>query len=79
MLDLYGSFPVIKQMRERRCCFNILPRLSLRLVHTPAPNSTGMFFTFGCGSKPMVPFGVGAPPILVYFSGDWDVHRGTGL
>ena len=19
-------------------------------------------------------FGVGAPPILVYFSGDWDVH-----
>ena len=25
-------------------------------------------------------FGVGAPPILVYFSGDWDVHWGlTGL
>ena len=25
-------------------------------------------------------FGVGAPPILVYFSGDWDVHCGlTGL
>ena len=24
--------------------------------------------------------GVGAPPILVYFSGDWDVHSGlTGL
>ena len=22
-------------------------------------------------------FGVGAPPILVYFSGDWDVHWGT--
>ena len=21
-------------------------------------------------------FGVGAPPILVYFSGDWDVHWG---
>ena len=21
----------------------------------------------GCGSKPMVPFGLGAPPILVYF------------
>ena len=29
---------------------------------------------FGRGSKPMVPFWVGAPPILVYFSGDWDVH-----
>ena len=24
-------------------------------------------------------FGVSAPPILVYFSGDWDVHRGYGL
>ena len=24
---------------------------------------------FGFGSKPMVPFGVGAPPILVCFSG----------
>ena len=33
----------------------------------------------GCGSKPMGPhFGVGAPPILFYFSGDWDVHR-TGF
>ena len=24
-------------------------------------------------------FGVGALPILVNFSGDWDVHRGYGL
>ena len=24
-------------------------------------------------------FGVGAPPILVYVSGDWDVHWGYGL
>ena len=24
-------------------------------------------------------FGVGAPPILVYFSGDWDVHWGHGI
>ena len=23
--------------------------------------------------------GVGAPPIFVYFSGDWDVHWGYGL
>ena len=30
--------------------------------------------TYGCGSKSMVPFRVGAPPILIYFSGDWDVH-----
>ena len=32
------------------------------------------------GSKPMGShFGVGAPPMLVYFSGDWDVHWGYGL
>ena len=32
------------------------------------------------GSKPLGShFGVGAPPILVYFSGDWDVHWGDGL
>ena len=24
-------------------------------------------------------FGVGAPPILIYFSGDWDVHWGYGI
>ena len=35
---------------------------------------------YGCGSKPMVPFFSGAPPVLVYLSGDWDVHWGiTGL
>ena len=22
-------------------------------------------------------FGIGAPPILIYLSGDWDVHRGS--
>ena len=33
----------------------------------------------GCGSKLMGShFGVGAPPILVYFNGDWDVHWGYG-
>ena len=34
---------------------------------------------FGCGSKAMVPFWVGASPMLVYFSGDWDVHWGYGI
>ena len=34
----------------------------------------------GRGSKPMVPFwGFGAPPMLVYFTGDWDVHWGYDL
>ena len=36
------------------------------------------------GFDPMVQnqwyhFGIGAPPILVYFSGDWDVHWGYGV
>ena len=34
----------------------------------------------GCGSTTMGSyFGAGAPPTLVYFSGDWDVHWGYGL
>ena len=38
-----------------------------RVSHQAAKN--------GCGSKPMGShFGVGAPPILVYSSRDWDVH-----
>ena len=30
-------------------------------------------------AKPTVPFWIGAPPILVYFSGDWDVHWEYGV
>ena len=54
--------------------------LSLWLSALPpcmeAPQS---YRRYGCGSKPMVPFWVGAPPVLVYFSGDWDVLWGYGL
>ena len=31
------------------------------------------------GQHQLYHFGLGAPPILVYFSGDWDVHWGYGL
>ena len=31
------------------------------------------------GRPAQIQFGVGAPPILVYFSGDWDVHWGHGI
>ena len=35
---------------------------------------------FGCGSKPFwCHFGVVAPHILDYCSGDWDVHQGYGI
>ena len=41
---------------------------------------TWMFNPHVCGSKPMGShFGVGAPPIFVYLSGDWDVHWGYGI
>ena len=33
----------------------------------------------GVGRNQWYHFGVGASPILVYFSGDWDVHWGTGF
>ena len=34
----------------------------------------------GCGCQNQwYHFGVGAPPILVYFGGDWDVHWGYGM
>ena len=35
--------------------------------------------TNGCGLKPMVPFWGRCSTILVYFSGDWDVHWGYDL
>ena len=35
--------------------------------------------SYGSGAKPMDHFGVGASPIVVYSSGDWDVHWGYDL
>ena len=37
---------------------------------------------FGCGSNPFwdpILGSVNSPPILSYFSGDWDVHWGYGI
>ena len=36
-------------------------------------------FPLAVGQNQWYHFGVGAPPVLVYFSGDWDVHRGYDL
>ena len=36
--------------------------------------STGL--DMAVGQNQWYHFGVGAPPVLVYFSGDWDVHWG---
>ena len=35
-------------------------------------------FYMAVGQNQWYHFGVGAPPILAYFSGDWDVHWGHG-
>ena len=39
----------------------------------------GCSLAFSFGTHRWYHFGVGAPPILVYVSGDWDVHWGLGL
>ena len=39
----------------------------------------GMDEQLAVGQNQWYHFGVGAPPILVYFSGDWDVQWGYGL
>ena len=38
-----------------------------------------MFYHMAVGQNQWYLFGVGAPPILVYSSVDWDVHWGYGL
>ena len=43
-----------------------------REAHLPYTN-------MAVGQNQWYHFGVGAPPILVYFSGDWDVHWGYDL
>ena len=57
------------------------PRRSETLSHASGMHSRQVIeMPYGCGSKPMGShFGVRAPPILVYFSGDWDVHWGYDL
>ena len=50
------------------------------------PKVVRLFFFFeGCtgeqavGQNQWYHFGVGAPPMLIYFSWDWDVHWGYGI
>ena len=43
----------------------------VKAIPTPLASQMGG----GCGSH----FGVGAPPILVYLGGEWDVHWGYGI
>ena len=52
-----------------------MPRLESVVLHHPLSASFGWVRPQGCGYH----FGVGVPPILVYFSGDWDVHSGYGI
>ena len=69
--------------------FNRQRHLTARILDsciqaTSKPSShdagVGTRLSYGCGSKPFWShFGAGAPPILVYFSGDWDVHWGYGI
>ena len=43
------------------------------------PTNQLPFAEMAVGQNQWYHFWVGAPPILVYFSGDWDVHWGYGI
>ena len=59
------------------CLVKMYVNLVLHLLH-PQKVPGDLFGSYGHGSKPMgYHFGIGAPPVLVYVSGDWD--GGTGL
>ena len=50
------------------------------IVHAGGPISPAMRYShLAVGQNQWCHFGVGAPPISVYFSGDWDVHWGYGI
>ena len=42
-------------------------------------SDVGIYYLHCCGSNQCYHFGVGAPPILVYFSGEWGFTGGTGF
>ena len=50
--------------------------LVFHLFHTGQSKKHGSPVHMAVGQNQWYHFGVGAPPILVYFSGDWDVHSG---
>ena len=62
------------------------PSYNKRFQASVDPSQLARFFGFPCkwtvaltcdmtvGQNQWYHFGVGAPPILVYFSGDWDFH-----
>ena len=68
---------------------NIQNRLVKKHVHCLPSSSLaghagpGSIYCFGhnvaVGQHQWYHFGVGSTPIVVYFSGDWDVHWGYGL
>ena len=58
-------FPAFKQLSRLR-----IP------CHRPSPLKWRINGHMAVGQNQWYHFGVGVPPILVYFSGDWDVHWG---
>ena len=50
-----------------------------REARGPRVNRSGWRPDLAVGQNQWYHFGVGAPHILVYFSGDWDVHWGYGM
>ena len=74
-------FPTANQTQARKCatscckCRRSRPRWRLGLWERQVGGPPGLDMAVGQNQWDPI-FGVGAPPILVYFSGDWDVHWG---
>ena len=78
------SFPLLQPVsfvsrwRLRRRRTRTRPRRTRSRSRWPLAARTGN--RHGCRSKLMGShLGIGAPPILVHLSGDWDVHKGYGI
>ena len=54
-------------------------KTSLQRAFLRSAGPTSHNHDMAVGQNQWYHFGVGAPPILVYFSGSWDVHWGYGL
>ena len=77
---LWFSFkpdPLLRTIKKRELLFS-RPKWTGQQKE-PHVLFSGWSISMAVGQNQWHHFGVGAPPILVYFSGDWDVRWGSGI
>ena len=80
----YCHQPVWDEIHSRErldlfCVGRFARRLKAEHCRPHKPSTPHTVTQMAVGQNQWYHFGVGAPPILVYFSGDWDVHWGYDL